>query len=371
MEKKMKFSLMHTVVFVFALLVALPVFQACFGGSSGDDGTDGDADSSDNSGDEDEDLELSGEDLEDIKNTEETEDDAETGGESADEEGEAVPEKFRVAFLADPHIIDDYYEGPESNELDTQTMFDTYDNLIHARDHINSLEPPIDSVYIAGDIVHNYPSTEWDFYFENRTRFDIAAEILDGFEMPVYILPGNHDYDIGNIPREFTQNLFREKFGLEKTYYEIERYGFKFIMLDNFLGSTGDAESPDSKGELGSLGEEQLMWLKERLAEGKPSFVMNHNPLLVMKLDDVGDEGLKSVLEDNLDVLQLSLAGHTHIWMDWEQIYGMPHIVLGSTRYDHDNYMIVEIDTVNQNFTILNKDKLGWGTRNAEPWDGE
>jgi len=70
-------------------------------------------------------------------------------------------------------------------------------------------------------------------------------------------------------------------------------------------------------------------------------------------------------------VLQLSLAGHTHIWMDWEQIYGMPHIVLGSTRYDHDNYMIVEIDTVNQNFTILNKDKLGWGTRNAEPWDGE
>jgi len=45
--------------------------------------------------------------------------------------------------------------------------------------------------------------------------------------------------------------------------------------------------------------------------------------------------------------------------------------VLGSTRYDRDNYMIVEIDTVTENVTILNKDVLGWGTRNAEAWDGE
>jgi len=355
---------MHIVVFIIALLSAVFVFAGCFG-SSGDDETDGDMDLPENE----EELSPDGDwDTFDSVEYEAEVEDAENVEGDTGSEAEEIPEKFRVAFLADTHIIDEFYEGPESNELDTQTMFETYDNLIAVRDYINALEPAIDSVYIAGDIVHNYPSTDWDFYFENTTRFDIAAEILNGFEMPVYFVLGNHDYDIGSIPVEFTHDLFREKFGLEDTYYEVERYGFKFIMLDNYLGATCDPESPDYSGELGSLGEEQFNWLKERLAEGKPSFLMTHHQLLVMTNDDVNGEGLKSLVEENTDVVKLLLAGHTHMWMDWTEIYNIPHIVLGSTRYDRDNYMIVEIDTASQSFTILNKDVLGWGTQNAEAW---
>ncbi len=283
---------------------------------------------------------------------------------------EALPRKFRVAFLADTHIIDDFYEGPEGSPLDTKTIFESNDNFMAVRDYINSLDPPIDLVTISGDFIHNYPSKDWDFYMENKTRIDIAKEIIDGFNMPVHVGLGNHDYDVGDISREFTQDLFREKLGLERTYYDIDHRGFKFIMLDNFLGSTHDVNSPDYGGELGSFGEEQLNWLDAKLSEGMPSFVFTHYPLLVLKGKEVGGLGLKSVIKKHEDVVQLLIAGHTHLWMDWREIYKLPHIVLGSTRYDRDAYMLLELDSEDMSFKILNEDKYGWGTNYSEPFEG-
>src|ERR1700750_2757245 len=85
------------------------------------------------------------------------------------------------AVIADTHIIDDFYKGPEGNALDTETIFKTKERLISARNLINSLDPPMEHVFLVGDYFHNYPSDQWDFYFQNRTRVDIARELTDGF----------------------------------------------------------------------------------------------------------------------------------------------------------------------------------------------
>lgn len=145
--------------------------------------------------------------------------DGTSAGSDSDTDRETGPlEKyFYVAILADTHIIDQFYIDQGRHETpgkDDVSIRLTSQRLIKTRDHLNALDPPIEMVHVAGDVVHDYPSTDWEFFFANETRFDICKQILDGFKAPVYIDLGNHDYDIGNIPRDFTHALFQEKFGV-------------------------------------------------------------------------------------------------------------------------------------------------------------
>ena len=58
---------------------------------------------------------------------------------------------FYFAVIADTHIIDDFYKGPESNALDTESIFKTTERLVCARSLINSLHPPMERVFLVGD----------------------------------------------------------------------------------------------------------------------------------------------------------------------------------------------------------------------------
>ncbi|MEJ7708535.1 MAG: hypothetical protein WKF84_01430 [Pyrinomonadaceae bacterium] len=75
---------------------------------------------------------------------------------------------FRFAVIADTHIIDDFYKGPEGSPLDTETIFKTSARLEKARALINNLNPPVEQVFLVGDYIHDYPSIDYDFYFKNR-----------------------------------------------------------------------------------------------------------------------------------------------------------------------------------------------------------
>ena len=94
--------------------------------------------------------------------------------------------KFYIALVADTHIIDSYYvKGSENGVEDNESILVTTPRLVSARDLINSLNPAIEQVFLIGDYFHNYPSTDYDFYFKNTTRLDNAKAITDGFKMPV------------------------------------------------------------------------------------------------------------------------------------------------------------------------------------------
>ena len=274
---------------------------------------------------------------------------------------------FYFAVIADTHIIDKFYVGPEGNALDTETIFKTSDHLAKARDFINTLNPPMERIFLVGDYFHNYPSMDFDFYFKNKTRVDLCKELTDGFKVPVHAGFGNHDYDVPRISREFSHDLFKQKFQLQP-YYSLEYQGFKFIHLNNFLGDTMKQGSATYNRGRGSLGETQLNWFEAQLNEKKPTFVFIHFPLTLYADSEIRDYGLLPILKAHKDTIQRVMMGHWHKWFDFNRTFGPPALVIGATRYDPNAYMLVEVDKQKQTHRWLNMDLVDWNTHYSKPY---
>jgi Calcineurin-like phosphoesterase len=280
----------------------------------------------------------------------------------------ASPDKFYFALVADPHIIDNFYvKGTENGVEDNESILVTTPRYTSARDLINSLHPAIEQVFLIGDYFHNYPSTDYDFYFENTTRLDNAKAITDGFKMPVHLGFGNHDYDVRHVPREMSHRLFEAKFNT-KPYSALDYKGYKFIHLNNFLGSTQDHTASDFNPSIGSLGEEQLQWFEAQLRQHKPTFVFIHYPLLQDQPTEYADYGLHPLLRKYKDTIQLVVSGHMHKWIDFAHTYGPQHYVMAATRYDPNAYMLMEVDTMHNTWRFMNESLVDWSTHYSKPY---
>jgi 3',5'-cyclic-AMP phosphodiesterase len=282
----------------------------------------------------------------------------------------ASAEKFYFALVADTHIIDNYYvKGSENGVEDNESILVTTPRFTSARDLINSLHPAIEQVFLIGDYFHNYPSTDYDFYFKNTTRLDNAKAISDGFKAPVHLGFGNHDYDVRHIPREMSHRLFKAKFNAEP-YSVLDYKGYKFIHLNNFLGSTQDHASSDFNPNIGSLGEEQLQWFEAQLQQHKPTFVFIHYPLIQDQAAEFGDYGLQPLLRKYKGTIQLVVSGHMHKWIDFAHTYGPQHYVMAATRYDPNAYMLMEVDTKRATWRFMNQSLVDWSTHYSKPYQG-
>jgi|SRR5215472_13620207 len=283
--------------------------------------------------------------------------------------GHAAPtdSKFYFGIIADTHIVDQYYKGPESTPEDTDSIFKTTVRLEAARGVINSLEPRLERVFLVGDYFHNYPSPNLDFYFQHETRIDRAKALTDAFRMPVHAGFGNHDYSVKDVPREASHELFRRKLGLAP-YYSVEYRGWKFIHLNNFLGDTWNKGHADFKPDMGSLGEEQLNWFEAELEQRRPSFVFIHYPLVIVKENEVKDYGVHTLIKRHRDSIQRVVSGHWHKWFEFGRSYGPPHLVIAATRYDPNAYLIVEADTKTVSHELLNIDLVDWNTHYSKPY---
>jgi predicted MPP superfamily phosphohydrolase len=278
------------------------------------------------------------------------------------------PDKFYFALVADTHIIDNFYvKGSENGVEDNESILLTRPRLTSARDLINSLSPAIEQVFLVGDYFHNYPSTDYDFYFQNTTRLDNAKAITDGFKMPVHLGFGNHDYDVRHVSREMSHRLFEAKFNT-KPYSVLDYKGYKFIHLNNFLGTTQDRTSPDYNPGIGSLGEEQLHWFEAQLQQHKPTFAFIHYPLTLEKPTEFADYGLFPLLRKYQDTIQLVVSGHVHKWNDYARNYGPQHYTMAATRYDPNAYMLMEVDTKRATWRFLNIDLVEWSTHYSKPY---
>ncbi len=289
----------------------------------------------------------------------------------ADNDEEAIPTEtdnedspiFRFVVLADTHIIDEYYTGSETSIYNTEAY------LTQIQSYINEFPETLDMILICGDVVHNYPSSDWDFLMDTRTRFDIASDLIDGFDIPVYIGFGNHDYDIRNVTRDFTHKLYKEKFGVDPYYY-VDHKGYRFIHINNFLGDTWNPESELYDTDFGSLGADQLEWLENLLKEGKPTFLFLHYMLPLIQEDEFGDSDLKDLIKQYGDTIEFVFSGHTHTWMDLGDDFGAPNWVVASCRYDPDAYLFVEVNTQTGEFYFLNEDCFGPLSADTLPYLG-
>ncbi|WP_263359845.1 metallophosphoesterase family protein [Acidicapsa ligni] len=274
---------------------------------------------------------------------------------------------FYFAVVADTHIIDPFYKGPENSPEDTESVFLTSKRLTSARELINSLQPKIEKVFLVGDYFHDYPSKDYDFYFQNKTRLDYAKELTDGFTMPVHVGFGNHDYSVPDVSREMSHRLFAAKFQL-KPYYAIDHKGWKFIHLNNALGSSWTPTSNDYNLDVGSYGEEQLNWFESQLREHKPTFVFTHFPLWQCTPTEVKDYGLHPLLRQYQETIQLVVTGHWHKWIDFAHTFGPQHYVMAATRYDENAYMLMEVDTQKQTWRFVNAGLVEWSTHYSRPY---
>lgn len=282
-------------------------------------------------------------------------------------EARADAQTFHIGVIADTHIIDGFYRGPEGNPEDTESIFKTDERLLAARATLNAVTPALERIFLVGDYFHDYPSPDLEFYFTHTTRIDRAKALTDGFRAPVHVGFGNHDYAVPKVSREVTHELFRRKLDLAP-FYAVEHRGWKFVHVNNFLGATWQAGHERYDKSRGSLGETQLQWLEAQLAERKPTFIFVHFPLSAIAPAEVVDLGLHALLKRHAATVQRVISGHWHRWVDVGREYGPEHLVMASTRYDQDAYLVIEVDAKAVSHRLLNIDLVEWNTHFSRPF---
>lgn len=283
----------------------------------------------------------------------------------------APPGTFRVVFVSDTHVIGpEYVCCSESEGIDNDSIMKTPARLESVVARIRAIDPPPERVFILGDIVHDTMVLDAvEDYTTTETGFSRAAEILGTLPMPVHPVWGNHDYYLGCSPepedksREFAHAVFAATLGAEPTGV-VETGGWRFVVANSQLGPTWEPGHPLCDTGLASYGEAQLDWIDAELAKGDPTFVLAHYMMLVTQNNERPGHpkpGLRAVLEAHAN-LRLFLVGHTHRWIDLRTTETFPHMVLGATRYDDDNFIVVDFEIGGTDYTIADEEKLRWYT---------
>ncbi len=196
----------------------------------------------------------------------------------------AAPEPFTFVQMCDTQL------GMGGYEHDVATFK-------AAVKKINQLEP--DLVVICGDLVNTA---------SDKSFADFNA-IKEGFTMPCYCAPGNHDVE--NEPTPESLQYYREKIG--EDYYSVEHKGYTFVVANTQLWKApveGESEKHDA-------------WFKKTLAAAKarnsPVLVVVHYPLFLKQVDE--KENYSNLpIPKRKEILSLCvengvvafLAGHTH-----------------------------------------------------------
>lgn len=279
---------------------------------------------------------------------------------------EPEPEPFRIVVLADPHIPDPDYVGPEANELDTESILAARERLITARETINALDPAPDFVVILGDLLHtDYPYAQVEDYFDQPSAFSEAAAILDGFDVPVHLVLGESDYALARMSRAQTHALFEHFFAAEP-YAAFEHQGWKFILANTQIGDTVDPSSEDYDPGKGSYGREQLDWIASHLFDRMPTVFLSHYPIpfetAVFENLESPSRDIFTLMTEHAQTMKLALGGHLHRWVDYRIVAPIDVYVVGGLRYDADNFWIIEFDAASERYAILDVDKVMWQT---------
>jgi hypothetical protein len=278
---------------------------------------------------------------------------------------------LRVALFTDPHVIASDYVCCESPGIDTESITQTNARLEGTRDRLHALNPRPEHVFIDGDIFHqNYKWDALEDYETRETSAGNAAALLETFQIPVDLTWGNHDYEVPEFSRDFSHALFDRLFG-RAPYTSVTLGGWKFVLANTMLGRTWDPEDPAFDTGMGSFGREQLAWIDAELSEGLPTFVFFHHPLYVVDKAEDPDgviPGIETLIERHRATIQAIFVGHTHRWIDLSDVYGLPYYVVAATRYDSDNFWLLDLARDGSSWTIPDFDKAIWGTVEADSW---
>ena len=195
-------------------------------------------------------------------------------------------------------------------------MADTARHLAESVAEINAMRPQPDGVLITGDLVeHPGPVTYSHF-----------RDLIAPLEMPVYLMPGNHD------DPDIMWGYFRDTrmFPAKPPHYQyvIDDWPFRVLMLNSHYDNS----------ELPYFGERRQQWLDEQLsASDKPTLIAIHHPPFrtgIGFIDMVGPEWYEemgAIVARHPQVLKI-ICGHGHIDLQG-RLGQVPVLMVGATAH--------------------------------------
>ena len=206
--------------------------------------------------------------------------------------------------------ITDFHVGDPRGFLESIQETLGFRSIIRCIDEINLLHP--DFVVISGDLVFGqlYPR-------EYAREYPWCYEMLQRFDVPTYLAPGNHDgyFRIGEDGLEFWDHYFGDR------YYSFNIGPYHFQAINSF-----DMPKLLRFSVLflalnwgGYITDEQLDWIEQDLdaSESLATFLfMHHNPLWettqdsLIRLPYKNRQELLDIIDDH--EVDMVLAGHVH-----------------------------------------------------------
>lgn len=213
-------------------------------------------------------------------------------------------DNFTFVHLTDLHI------GDPRGFLESISQTIDYRSIERCIDEINLLHP--DFVIISGDLVYGqlYP-------FEYSIEYKICYEMIQKFDVPTFLCPGNHDgyFKFKEDGLSFWKNYFGP------LNYSFNYGNYHFLSINSFDMSAFFRLTisfiPMNWG--GSISQKQLSWIQQDLNESDYDLTfmfMHHNPLWETTKDSLirkpyeNREKLLSLIDDNN--VDMVLAGHVH-----------------------------------------------------------
>jgi 3',5'-cyclic-AMP phosphodiesterase len=169
-----------------------------------------------------------------------------------------------IAQITDCHVV-------EHGELLADRV-DTAGALNTAIDHLHAMSPRPDVVLATGDLVND----------GRPAQYDQLASILTRLEIPVHVVPGNHD------DRDALRRLFPDlpdgQVSEGRLDHVIDGYSVRLVGLDTTV--------PGEHG--GRISAAQMSWLDQVLSADpdRPTLVFQHHPPFVTGIDWMDEVGL-------------------------------------------------------------------------------
>jgi|TARA_Y100000294_G_scaffold132175_2_gene124628 3',5'-cyclic AMP phosphodiesterase CpdA len=183
---------------------------------------------------------------------------------------------------------------------------DTEAQLAACVEHLNALQPRPDVVLATGDLADE----------PDETAYEVMRRMLEGIEMPVYVIPGNHD------DREMVRRAFLDLGYFPTTadgpflHYTVEDHPLRLIGLDTL----------ETGGDEGEMCADRRHWLDDRLSEqpDRPTLIfMHHQPIMtrmgaIDKNAFAGAREMEELIRRHSQV-EWIICGHLHrpIQMRW------------------------------------------------------
>jgi len=158
---------------------------------------------------------------------------------------------FTFVQISDTHIGFDKAANPN-----------VHATAVQAIERIKAMPAKPDLILHTGDITH----------LSKDDQFDDAKQILSGLDVPIFYVPGEHDFLDEGQGKTFLSHYGRGSKGLG--WYSFDHDGVHFVALNNVA-----ALKP---GGMAHLGDDQIAWLKRDLAglpSSSPIVVFAHIPL--------------------------------------------------------------------------------------------